>query len=77
MNITKNVNGYWIISDIIDGYRVNKTYIGYTKIEAIRQFNQENKPKHNPEYDKIVPNEIFDIEDSNEVAELYLEMFGV
>ena len=35
----------------------------------------QNK-KHNPEYDKIVPNEIFDIEDSDEMAEMFIDMFG-
>jgi hypothetical protein len=31
---------------------------------------------HNPEYDELVPNEIFDIEDSDELAEMYLDEFG-
>ena len=34
------------------------------------------KQGHNKEYDELVPNEAFDIEDSDEVAEMYLDMFG-
>jgi len=41
MSIKKNVNGYWIISDIIDGYRVQKIYIGYTKRKALSMFKKE------------------------------------
>ena len=37
----RNVNGYWIISDIIDGYLIRRVYIGYTKKEAIKLFKQE------------------------------------
>ena len=36
--------------------------------------NKENK--HNPEYDNLVPNEIFDIEDSDEIAEMWLDSYG-
>jgi len=31
---------------------------------------------HNPDYDGLVPAEIFDIEDSDEMAELYADEFG-
>lgn len=31
---------------------------------------------HSQDYDEVVPAEIFEIEDSDELAELYLEMFG-
>jgi len=34
-------NGALIISDIIDGYLVSKTYYGYTKKEAIKLFRSE------------------------------------
>ena len=43
MSITKNVNGYYVISDIIDGYLVTKTYGGYSRKESIRLFKQEVK----------------------------------
>ena len=32
--------------------------------------------KHKKEYNELVPQEIFEIEDSDEVAEMYLDMFG-
>jgi len=38
--------------------------------------NKLKKSNHNSDYDDIVPNEIFDIEDSDEIAEAYTEMFG-
>ena len=41
MNIELNIKGYWVISDIVNGQRIQKTYIGYTKKEAIQKFNQE------------------------------------
>ena len=31
---------------------------------------------HLKEYDQLVPNAIFDIEDSDEIAEAYADMFG-
>ena len=31
---------------------------------------------HSKDYDSLVPNEIFDIEDSDEIAEMYADMFG-
>lgn len=43
MTIRKNVNGYWIISDIIDGYRVVRKYLYYTKKQAIRLFKKDTK----------------------------------
>ena len=43
--------------------------------------NEEKKElpkttKHDPDYDSMVPNAIFDIEDSDEIAEMWLDMFG-
>jgi len=40
--------------------------------------NKENKTEstHSPDYDSLVPQEIFDVEDSDEIAEMYLDMFG-
>ena len=37
---------------------------------------KREKSKHSPDYDGIVPPEIFDIEDSDEMAEIYIDMFG-
>ncbi len=37
---------------------------------------QEQKTKHSPDYDGLVPSAIFDIEDSDEIAEAYTDMFG-
>ena len=46
MNIMKNpINGAYEVSDIIDGYRVVRTYYGYTKKECERMFRKEFKAK--------------------------------
>jgi hypothetical protein len=38
MTIEHNHAGAWIISDIIAGYLVTRTYYGYTKREAVALF---------------------------------------
>jgi len=43
MIVKKNVNGYWIISDIINGYSLQRTYIYYNKKQAIKLFKQESE----------------------------------
>lgn len=44
MTCTKNkINGSWVISDIVGGYLVTRTYYGYTKKEAIQMFKNEVK----------------------------------
>ena len=35
-------SGAWIVSDIVDGYRVARTYYGYTRAESLRMFKAEN-----------------------------------
>lgn len=35
-------SGAWIVSDIIGGYRVARTYYGYTKVQALRKFKEDN-----------------------------------
>ena len=40
MNIEIEHNGIRI-SDIVNGYRLSKLYIGYSKKEAIKQWNEE------------------------------------
>jgi hypothetical protein len=39
--ITQGNNGSVIVSDIINGYRVQRTYIGYTIREAKTLFKRE------------------------------------
>lgn len=41
MSITKNINGAYVVSDIINGYLVQRTYYGHTKREAILLFKYE------------------------------------
>ena len=41
MTITKNNNGSWCVSKIIDGYLINRVYFFYTKKEALQLFKQE------------------------------------
>ena len=43
MMIEKNIYGYWIVSDIIKGYLIERKYLYYTKEEAIRMFKKEFK----------------------------------
>tara|TARA_R100000781_G_scaffold29391_2_gene21505 strand:+ start:162 stop:365 length:204 start_codon:yes stop_codon:yes gene_type:complete len=51
MTLNKNINGYIVISDIIDGHWVTRKYMGYTKKEAKRLFENEMKrDKLNKEY---------------------------
>lgn len=42
MIIVKDRNGY-LISDVIDGYRVARRYVGHTKRDAQELFRQEIK----------------------------------
>jgi len=39
--IEKNLNGSWVVSDIIGGYWVTKVYYGYTKRESLRLFEEQ------------------------------------
>jgi hypothetical protein len=41
MTIEKNMNGFWVISDIVDGYLVTRRYMDYTKKEAVAMFKAE------------------------------------
>ena len=43
MSITKNHQGAYVISDIINGYRVQRVYMGYTKREAVAMFKNDTK----------------------------------
>jgi len=51
VSVTKNVNGYWVLSTIKDGHRVQNVYGGYSKRDAMREFlaavngPQKNAPK--------------------------------
>ena len=46
LSITKNpINGAYVVSDIIDGHLVTRTYYGYTKKECRRMFRNEFKRK--------------------------------
>jgi hypothetical protein len=35
-------SGAWIVSDIVGGYWVARTYYGYTRAQALRLFKAEN-----------------------------------
>lgn len=43
MLIEKNINGYFVISDLIKGYLVKRIYMGYSKLESIKKFKEEFK----------------------------------
>ena len=36
-------SGAWIVSDIIQGQLIRRTYYGYTKREAMRMFRMETR----------------------------------
>jgi hypothetical protein len=36
-----NHSGAWIVSDIVGGYRVARTYYGYTRAQAVALFRRE------------------------------------
>lgn len=49
VNVLKNANGYWVLSTIKDGHRVQNVYGDYTKREAMREFLAAvNGPQKNP-----------------------------
>lgn len=39
--IEKLYNGAWLVSDIVNGYRVKRQYFAYSKREAITEFKAE------------------------------------
>jgi len=41
----KNYWGAWIVSDIVRGHRVQQTYIGYTKAQAVADFRRTIKAR--------------------------------
>jgi hypothetical protein len=41
MTITQTHNGYWLVSDIIDGYLTTRTYLNYEQKEAVEAFATE------------------------------------
>lgn len=42
MTVTKQAHsGAYVVSDIIGGYLVTRTYYGFTKREAVRMFREE------------------------------------
>lgn len=43
MNISKNSEGAWVISDVVNGYLMTRRYYGYTLVESIRLFNSESR----------------------------------
>ena len=40
MSIEKNKEGAYVISDIVSGYLVTRSYYGYTKRDAVRLFRE-------------------------------------
>jgi hypothetical protein len=43
MTAERNHAGAWVVSDIVAGYLVTRSYYGYTKREALALFKQENR----------------------------------
>ena len=37
----KNYEGAWVVSDIVNGFRVSRRYYGYTMREALAMFKAE------------------------------------
>jgi len=40
MTIKKNYQGAYVISEIVNGYRVQHTFMGYTKKQAVSLFKK-------------------------------------
>lgn len=47
MTAERNYAGAWIVSDIVAGYLVTRSYYGYTKREAVADFKREMKALKN------------------------------
>lgn len=41
MTIERNYEGAYIVSDIVNGYRIARKYYGYSKREALAMFKAE------------------------------------
>jgi hypothetical protein len=41
MIVEKNYEGAWVVSDIVNGYRVSRRYYGYTMRQAVADFKAE------------------------------------
>lgn len=41
MTIERNYEGAWVVSDIVNGYRVTRRYYYYSKREALAMFKAE------------------------------------
>jgi hypothetical protein len=56
MTITaeKNREGYWVLSDIIDGHLVTRRYLYYTKKQAINHFKRQIKRRTRPNYGESI-----------------------
>ena len=57
-------------------HKVNQRNLEETNMLPSIEPKKIKEQKHNPEYDGMVPSEIFDVEDSDEMAEMYADMFG-
>jgi len=40
MTIERNLNG-WVVTDIVRGHLARRTYIGCSKLEAVKQFRRD------------------------------------
>ncbi len=47
MIVTKQLNGSYLISDIVNGYWIKQVYYFYTKKEAMKLFRQYRKQLKN------------------------------
>jgi hypothetical protein len=41
MIVERNYEGAWVVSDIVNGFRVSRRYYGYTMREALAMFKGE------------------------------------
>jgi len=41
MTIERNIHGDWVLSDIVRGHLVRRTYSGYSKMDAVKQFRRD------------------------------------
>ena len=41
ISIERNTHGAWVLATVYNGYRVQRSYTGYTKREAVAHFKKD------------------------------------
>lgn len=54
MTVELNKEGAWVVSDMVDGYLVQKVYYYHTKQEAMEHFERTKHGEENKKTDKQI-----------------------